>query len=94
MTTPKNPAAVALGRSGGQAKSPAKTASSRENGRKGGRPSNLSEFLRGFAETSHDADANAHWAAYSRQLSDGERERVEKGGYDAGRREGLAYRQL
>jgi hypothetical protein len=38
MTTTKNPAAVQLGRSGGQVKSPAKTASSRENGRKGGRP--------------------------------------------------------
>lgn len=33
----KSPAAVALGRKGGQAKSPRKAASSRENGKKGGR---------------------------------------------------------
>jgi hypothetical protein len=34
----KNPAAVALGRRGGKAKSERKAASSRENGKKGGRP--------------------------------------------------------
>ena len=34
-----NPAAVALGKLGGKAKSPAKAATARENGRKGGRPS-------------------------------------------------------
>jgi hypothetical protein len=90
----KNPHASALGKLGGKAKSAAKTASARANGRKGGRPSNLSEFLRGFAETSHDRDADAHWAAYSRQLPDDEREEVERGGYEAGRREGLSYRQL
>jgi len=33
-----NPHAVALGRKGGKAKSPAKAAASRENGKKGGRP--------------------------------------------------------
>ena len=34
----KNPAAVALGRRGGKVTSPAKAASSRENGKLGGRP--------------------------------------------------------
>jgi len=34
----KNPHAAALGRLGGKAKSPAKSKSARENGRKGGRP--------------------------------------------------------
>ena len=34
----KNPAAVALGKLGGAKKSEAKTASSRRNGAKGGRP--------------------------------------------------------
>lgn len=38
MTTPKNPAAVALGTLGGSVSSPAKVKSSRANGRKGGRP--------------------------------------------------------
>jgi hypothetical protein len=36
--TRKNPAAVALGRLGGRATSPAKRRAARENGRKGGRP--------------------------------------------------------
>jgi len=35
---PKNPAAVALGRLGGKAKSDQKAKSSAENGKKGGRP--------------------------------------------------------
>lgn len=35
MTKRKNPAAVALGRRGGQASSDAKTQAARENGRKG-----------------------------------------------------------
>ena len=34
----KNPAAVALGRLGGLSRSSAKSAASRENGKKGGRP--------------------------------------------------------
>jgi len=83
-------AAAALGK----IKSPAKAAASRANGRKGGRPSNLSKFLRGFGEESGQRDADAHWAAYSRQLSDDEREEIERGGYDAGRIEGRAYMAL
>ena len=38
MSAKKNPAAVALGKLGGQAKSQKKAQSSRENGKKGGRP--------------------------------------------------------
>ena len=34
----KNRAAASLGKKGGRAKSPAKTAAVRENGKKGGRP--------------------------------------------------------
>jgi hypothetical protein len=47
MSTPKNPAAVALGRLGGLAagkvKSDAKARASRKNGRKGGRPKKVSD---------------------------------------------------
>lgn len=91
---PASQAAAALGKLGGKAKSAAKAEAARANGRKGGRPSNLSGFLRGFGEESGQRDADAHWAAYSRQLSDDEREEIERGGYDAGRAEGRAYRQL
>jgi hypothetical protein len=38
MSARKNPAAVALGRRGGNTKSDAKAAAARENGKKGGRP--------------------------------------------------------
>ena len=38
MTKRKNPAAVALGRRGGLARSRAKAKAARENGRRGGRP--------------------------------------------------------
>ena len=38
MSPRKNPAAVALGKRGGQAKSAAKAAASKANGAKGGRP--------------------------------------------------------
>jgi hypothetical protein len=38
MPKRKNPHAVALGRLGGQRKTPAKAAASRENGKLGGRP--------------------------------------------------------
>ncbi len=38
MTTPKNPAAVALGRLGGKATSPAKAAAARRNAKLGGWP--------------------------------------------------------
>lgn len=38
MARRKNPAAVALGKMGGQARSPAKADAARENGKRGGRP--------------------------------------------------------
>jgi hypothetical protein len=41
MSKPKNPAAVALGSLGGRVKSPKKTAASRKNGKKGGRPKKI-----------------------------------------------------
>jgi hypothetical protein len=56
------------------------------------------EFLRGFASTyvpqsmpkqKHDADA--HWAAFSRQLSDQERESIEAGGFESGADYGTEY---
>jgi len=37
-TKEKDPAAVSLGRRGGAVRSPAKAATARENGKKGGRP--------------------------------------------------------
>ena len=40
---PKNPAAVALGRLGGKAKTEAQAAARRENGKKGGRPKKQKE---------------------------------------------------
>jgi hypothetical protein len=39
----KNTAAVTLGRKGGKATSEAKTAAARANGRKGGRPKNVTK---------------------------------------------------
>ena len=36
-------------------------------------------------------DPDAHWAAFSRQLSDKERARIEREGEKAGKREGEAY---
>ena len=50
----KNPAAVALGRIGGRARSAAKTTSSRENGRKGGRP------RRSVIQTEYQ-DSDGYW---------------------------------
>lgn len=73
-----------------------RAAASRANGAKGGRPSNLSEFLRGFAEATgySAADADSHWAAHSRHLSDSARAKLERGGYEIGKREGGFYKSL
>lgn len=46
MSTP-NKAAQELGRIGGKSKSPAKTAASRANGAKGGRPRNVAKARSG-----------------------------------------------
>jgi hypothetical protein len=77
-------------------RSEVRAAASRANGAKGGRPSARSEFLRGFAEGAgkNSIAADEHWAAYSRQLSDTARERIESGGYELGKREGEAYARL
>jgi len=51
-------------------------------------------FLDGFQAAANLADrltADEHWAAYSRQLSDSERRRIERGGRAAGEREGRRY---
>ena len=44
--TPKNPAAVALGKLGGSVKSAAKARASRANGKLGGRPKNVAEVVK------------------------------------------------
>src|SRR5258707_605496 len=59
MTRRKNPAAVALGRRGGNAKSEAKAEASRENGKRGGRPTKLMKvgaFGAGEIEVHADAE--------------------------------------
>lgn len=53
----------------------------------------LDLFLRGFADGAslgYDT-ADEQWAAYSRQLSDNERARIEAQGYIAGHAEGKAF---
>lgn len=57
---------------------------------------NLTEFLHGFAAEADIAyaSADAHWAAFSRQLSDWEREEIEAGGREAGREQARAWKQL
>lgn len=55
--------------------------------------STLSEFMRGFAiGAGREYGTDPHWAAFSRSLSDSERERVESGGFYSGLREGRLYR--
>ncbi|GAC1455466.1 MAG: hypothetical protein PVSMB1_04980 [Gemmatimonadaceae bacterium] len=58
MKRRKNPAAVALGRRGGKAKSDAKTTASRSNGKRGGRPTRLVQVgAAGAGEVEVHADA-------------------------------------
>ena len=54
---------------------------------------NNNPFIQAFAEFAEMSvqDADAHWAAWSRQLSDTEREDIESGGRIAGMNEGRAY---
>jgi hypothetical protein len=55
------------------------------------------DFFHAFAETLHKqcgiphSDARGHWNAYARQLGAPEAERVELGGFESGRREGLLF---
>jgi hypothetical protein len=55
------------------------------------------DFFHAFAETLHKqcgiphSDARGHWNAYARQLSATEAERIELGGFESGRREGLLF---
>lgn len=56
----------------------------------------MTRFERGFSEsTGLDlADAREQWGAFTRQLSDVERVRLERGGYIAGQREGRRFRDM
>ena len=55
-----------------------------------------SEFIAAFARIANlsPIDADSHWAAFSRQLSDSEREEIESGGVESGEREGAAWLAL
>lgn len=58
---------------------------------------NTTEFRDGFrigAGLTSQSAADDHWAWYSRQLSDREREEIEAGGYDAGFEQGTEFREL
>lgn len=54
------------------------------------------DFLKAFGETigANEIVADEQWAAYSRQLSDKQREAVERGGAKAGKREGKDFLKL
>lgn len=53
----------------------------------------IEAFLRGFASTGNVslADADAHWASFSRQLTDDQRASIEAGGFESGADEGAQY---
>lgn len=56
----------------------------------------ITPFLRGFADAAglgYDAAAD-QWAGFSRQLPDGQRQRLEARGYPAGYRQGVAFAKL
>jgi hypothetical protein len=59
-------------------------------------PHTLPEFLHGFARAADidRTEADAAWAAYSRQLSGGERERIENQGQDAGFEMGQQWKAM
>jgi hypothetical protein len=51
------------------------------------------EFLDGFAATANlkRSEADEQWAGFSYQLSDRERDRIERGGFDSGESEGKKF---
>lgn len=53
----------------------------------------MTAFLRGFRDAAHLSmqDASEQWAAFSRQVSDAERRRIEQRGYGRGIREGRRW---
>lgn len=53
----------------------------------------MKDFLRGFADGGSlgYSQADEQWAAWTRQLSDAERARVEAGGYPKGHEEGVKF---
>lgn len=53
-------------------------------------------FLTSFAAAAElkDSEADEQWAGFSRQLSDKERDEIERGGSRAGAREGAAFLAL
>lgn len=54
------------------------------------------EFILGFQSAAglDRIEADAQWAAYSRQLSDAEIDRIEAGGYESGLDEGARFAQF
>lgn len=58
---------------------------------------NTTEFRDGFrigAGLTSQSAADDHWAWYSRQLSDRQREEIESEGYAAGYQMGVAFREF
>jgi len=53
----------------------------------------MTAFLRGFRDAAHLSmqEADDEWAAFSRQVSDAERRRIERLGYTSGLREGRRW---
>jgi hypothetical protein len=81
----KNPHAVALGRKGGRATSPAKTAAARQNGTKGGRPARTPAQDRLLEEIRRQGGADGG-AEYWPVVNDWVR--------DAGPAQALAFRNI
>lgn len=56
----------------------------------------MNAFLDAFATEAglRDSEADEQWAGFSRQLSDNERARIERGGTRSGQRQGREFLQL
>lgn len=59
-------------------------------------PENYKAFIHGFQSVTGltFTDAEEQWAGFSRQLDDGERNKLEQGGVKAGRSQGLEFVKL